>query len=74
MALKANPDAVSGAQNSEEGRRNSQVDRTFLIGVLFVFMAQWLFVRCVSCRFQRNSARILASSKECHGQENRSAQ
>jgi hypothetical protein len=45
---------------------DSEVDRTFLIEVFLVSDAQKLFERRMTNNFRRNSARILASRKECY--------
>jgi hypothetical protein len=53
---------------------DSHVDRTFLIEVFLVPLRGSFFERGIMNKFRQNSARILASRKECYGQKNRSAQ
>ena len=49
------------------------VDRTLLIEVFFALPGGF-FERYIMNNFRRNSARILASQKECYAQKNRSSQ
>ena len=51
---------------------DSHVDRTFRIEVFL--LPRSFFERSIMNNFRRNSARLLASRKECYGQKNRSAQ
>src|SRR5258706_14704687 len=53
---------------------DSHVDRTFLIEVFLLSAAQKFLRAGIMNKFRRNSARILASRKECYDQKNRSAQ
>src|SRR6516165_852284 len=47
---------------------DSHVDRTFLIEVFFTFAARKFLNRGIMNYFNQNSARILASRKECYAQ------
>jgi hypothetical protein len=53
---------------------DSHVDRTFLIAVSLISAARSFFGRRIMSNLRRNSARILASQKECYAQKNRSTQ
>ena len=53
---------------------DSHVDRTFLIEVFFISASGTFLKRGIMNHFNQNSARILASRKECYAQKNRSPQ